>query len=193
MMYANVTSDDSAASFGIGTYSMDPNSVTEHIFYTGNDTVVNSEKRDYTLKVSEIEKGYKQVIPEIGTTPEGKPYILTEDYRAEGSTATSPLDGAWELVKTYTIKGKDTIPSNFTAYKIYYESHFIWGHTYQDPSKINHTGIGFGTFELEGNKLMETVNTSSYPEMVGKTMRLMLILMKTKPNFSNPQNMHPAK
>lgn len=168
MMYANVNPADSVSGFGIGTYSTNADSVTENVVYNASDTSANANAANFTLVIETTAKGYKQVIPEM-TMGEQK-LRLTEEYESSGTTAKSPLDGAWKQINAFTIKGKDTISQKGIQYKTYYAGHFIFGHTYTDSTQKLHTGMGYGTFVMNGtNKVKENVAASTYHQIRGKS------------------------
>ena len=168
MMYANVDPADSVSSFGIGTYTANDDSITEHVVYNASDTSANDKPADFALVIEKTAKGYKQVIPEIqmGT----QKIKLTEEYETSGTAVTSPLDGAWKETKGYDIKGKDTTATKVTQYKTYYAGYFMFGHTYKDSTGKVHTGTGYGTFAMNGaNKVKENVTASAYSQIRGKS------------------------
>jgi len=170
MMYANFNPSDSVSNFGIGTYIIKPDiaisgaktdTVTEHVFYNGNDTTKSETLHHFKLLIEKTGVGYKQIIP--GIESDSVKFTLTEDYENVGTQVTTPLDGAWKMEKEFIVKGKDTTVVAATQFKVYYAGHFIWGHTYEDAAKKTHTGIGFGTFTLSGtDKLKESVTVSTY-------------------------------
>lgn len=167
MMYANFNPADSMSGFGIGTYSVSKDTVTEHIMYSANDTSKNDAARSFDLLIAKTDNGYKQVIQDMLFGDEKT--TLTEDYTAEKSTAKSPLDGAWKQIRSYNVKGTDTSEFKNTQYKIYHDGNFIFGHTYSDSANINHTGMGYGTFTMTGNnKSKESVLVSTYYQVRGK-------------------------
>lgn len=168
MMYANVNPADSVSGFGIGTYSIDTGTVVENVIYNASDTSASANPGNFTLLVEKTSKGYKQVIPEM--TSGTQKIKLTEEYESAGTSTKSPLDGSWKEIKSYTITGKDTALQKVTQYKTYYAGHFIFGHTYTDSANKLHTGIGFGTFEMNGaNKVKENVTASTYSQISGKS------------------------
>ena len=168
MMYANFNPSDSSSGFGIGSYTADTGTVTEYVFYSAGDTSINAEPATYTLLIEKTLAGYKQVIPEIGSP--GNLVRLTEIYDLASVAVKSPLDGAWKLIKGYTLKGKDTIANTATQFKTYYAGHFLFGHTYADSTKKNHTGMGYGTFAMNGNnKVKENVAVSTYYQIRGQS------------------------
>jgi len=168
MMYANVNPADSVSSFGIGTYTADTGVVKENIIYNASDTSANASPGNFTLLIEKTGKGYKQVISDI---PVGDiKFKLTEEYESAGTAAKAPLDGAWKQINGYNISGKDTVKNTAIQYKTYYAGHFMFGHTYTDSIKKVHTGMGYGTFEMNGtNKIKENVTASTYYQIRGKS------------------------
>ena len=167
MMYANFFARDSTSGFGVGSYSAIKDTVSEHVIYSALDSVKNDTPRTYKLFILKNDSGYKQVIPDMESR--GQKIILTEVYKSVGTTAKAPLDGVWKELKTYYVKGKDTIKYNTTQYKAYFGGYYIWGNTYSDSTRKNRTGMGFGKFTLDGtNKLTEFCITSSYYRIRGK-------------------------
>jgi hypothetical protein len=168
MMYANVNPADSVSSFGIGLYSADTGTVKENVIYNASDTSANAMAATYTLLVEKTAKGYKQVIPEI--ISQGQKFSLTEEYETASTPTKTSLDGAWKEIKAYAITGQDTVVQKAIQYKTYYAGHFIFGHTYTDSASRLHTGIGFGTFEMNGaNKVKENVIATTYYQIRGKS------------------------
>ena len=165
MMYANINSPDSISGFGIGSYSVNMDTVSEHVIYSANDSTSDDTARHYTLHIEKTAKGYIQVIPEMGT---GDDKIkLTEDYESVGTATTSALDGAWKLIKRLWIKGADTTVGTPVQYKVYQSGYCIWGNTWTDSLSKKHTGIGFGTFTMTGNKVKESMTASTYYDVRG--------------------------
>jgi hypothetical protein len=167
MMYANVNPADSVSGFGIGSYTVNADSVMEHVIYNASGNTSSDSAWNFTLLIEKTAKGYKQVIPDITRdTPTVK---LTEDYETVGTAAKSPLDGAWKEIKNYTVKGKDTVINKIIQYKTYYAGHFMFGHTYTDSTNKLHAGTGYGTFEMNGNnKVKEQVTATTYSQIRGK-------------------------
>ena len=166
MMYANVNSLDSISSFGIGTYSVNKDTVTENVIYSASDTTKNENPGKYNLIIEKTSKGYKQIIPDILT--QGRHIKLTEEYEAAGTAVTSPLDGAWKQTKSYYIKGKDTFANKVTQYKIYHAGIVLWGNTYTDSLNKTYTSTGFGKFEMSGNnKVKESMMASTTYQVRG--------------------------
>ena len=167
MMYANINTPDSASAFGIGTYSSDKDTVSENVIFNAFDSTNSDKAVTYKLGIEKTDKGYKQVIHDMQSQT-GQHFKLTETYEAVGTASKSALDGAWKQTKAYGVKGKDTTTVANNQYKTYYAGYFIWGHTYADSLKKNHTGIGFGKFELKDKKLKESVMASTYYQVRGK-------------------------
>ncbi|HEY8690462.1 MAG TPA: hypothetical protein VIM07_14600 [Chitinophagaceae bacterium] len=166
MMYANVNPSDSVSSFGIGSYSSDKDTVTENVIYNASETSKSDTPGSVKLAIEKTGKGYKQVIPDIQS--QGQHIKLTEEYDAVGTTAKSPLDGAWKQTKSYYVSGKDTTVSKGTQFKTYYAGYVIWGQTYSDSLHKTHTGIGFGKFEMKGNnKVKESMMASTSYQVRG--------------------------
>jgi hypothetical protein len=174
VMYANVNSTDSSSSFGIGTYTQTKSGVREAMVYSGSSHSSDDTLRYYDLKISEKPKGYQQVIQNIG--PDNK-YTLKEDYTTVSTNDVSPLDGAWKQTNNYWIKGKDNATNKNIQFKMYFAGHFIWGQSGMDSSGIKQTGIGFGSFKMNGkNKLTEKVAFSTYSEINGREFKIDLLL-----------------
>ena len=62
MMYANFNSPDSVSGFGIGTYTMDKDTLVENVIYNASDTVKNESPGSFKLAIEKTAKGYKQII-----------------------------------------------------------------------------------------------------------------------------------
>ena len=176
MMYANVEPADSVSGFGVGTYSINMDTITENVFFNASDSSSSDSAASYHLTITKTDKGYTQVIPEIGTDK----YKLTEVYTTVGTTVTAPIDGLWKAVKSYDIKGTDTTKNEPTQYKMYAAGHFMFGHTWADSTKKLHTGIGFGTFIMEGTtKIKEHVEATTYAQIRGQNVDLEIEMMGT--------------
>ena len=170
MMYANVNPSDSVSSFGVGSYTESQGKVTEHVIYSASGNTSDDTSRSFNVNIEKTPKGYKQVISNIGP---GDKYKLTEEYESVGTGAKSPLDGVWKQIKSYQIKGNDTTKNEGTEFKTYYAGHFIWGATYTDSASKKQTGIGFGTFAMNGNnKVKETIDNSTYSQINGQTFNI---------------------
>lgn len=172
VMYANVNPADSVSGFGIGSYTTHMDTVSENMMYYAKDSSKSDAERMYSLLINKSATGYKQVIADMQLNDTTK-ITLTEDYESVGTAATSPLDGLWKLVTTYYINGTDTSRNEMTQYKMYGAGHFIWGHTWTDSTNQLKTGIGYGTFAMEGtDKVKESVTASTYADARGHNFDL---------------------
>ena len=168
MMYANINSPDSLSGFGIGTYSMENDTIKERVIFNAYDSTKSTTTSTFTLIIGKTAKGYKQVIPGM-PGQDNKPMKLTEEYESVGTAGTSPLDGAWKQTSAFTVMGKDTSNAINNQYKTYYAGHVIWGHNYTDSLNKPHTGIGFGKFVMKGSdKITESLEASTYYQVRGK-------------------------
>ncbi|MFI5131231.1 MAG: hypothetical protein ACHQFX_14610 [Chitinophagales bacterium] len=174
MMYANVNSPDSVSSFGVGSYTISGDTITEHVIFSASAATKDDTARTYNLLIEKTAKGYKQVISDMNDSLHSK---LTEDYENAGTETKTPLDGLWKLTRAIAISGNDTTVQKVTAYKAYYAGHIIFGHSYTDSLNKNHTGVGFGKFEMNGNnKAKELMETSTYSQVRGQNFDLDIAL-----------------
>lgn len=172
MMYANVNPKDSVSAFGVGTYSIDKDTMTESVFYRASDTTMNDTEGKFRLTIEKTDKGYKQVIPDMDWG-NGQKWTLTETYESVGTTVITPLDGLWKISKSFSVNGKDTNMVTGTQFKMYHGGHFMFGHTWVDSTKRLHTGMGYGTFSMEGNnKSKENIQASTYYQIRGQSVDL---------------------
>lgn len=167
LMYVDFNRLDSTASFGIGTYTPGPGIITENIIYSASDSIVNTLGGEFDLDIEMNPNGYQQVI--TSTNTEGQKTKSTESYEFVGTTATSPLDGAWREIKSYYIDKGDTSMFPMTQYKTYYAGHFMYGQNYEDATGRVHTGMGFGTYEMVSDTLVKEVVTVSTTGNSGRT------------------------
>jgi len=177
VMFANVNPADSASSFGIGTYTAGKDTVTEVIHYNGSSAGGDDTVRTYKLVIEKSDKGYKQVIPEIGSGD--NKFMLTEEYSTVGTTTTSALDGAWKEVKRMWINGKDTTmpkENEITQYKVYHGGYCMWGNVWKDSANKSSAGIGFGKFTMTGNDVKESMISSTYAAVRGKEFNITIAL-----------------
>ncbi len=167
MMYASYRAD-SSSSFGIATYTAEPEGVKEVIIYSAANSTDNTSHPTYDLKIETTPNGYKQAIE--GLESDGRKYTVKEDYETVSSARTSPMDGAWKLTKRFAVTGKDTVMSDIIQYKTYWAGHVVWGVSYMDSVKTKHTGIGYGSFEMNGeNKTREVVEVTTFYTIRGST------------------------
>ncbi|MEO6288541.1 MAG: hypothetical protein ABIO76_01395 [Ginsengibacter sp.] len=166
-MYTQVNLDDSASSFGVGSYTAGKGMVVENVIYSSSDTTVGTPA-NYELAIDKNTDGYKQVIPEI--LIDGEKNKLTEEYLEVGTNTKAPLVGVWKETQSYNITGSDTAMSQRTQYKAYYDGYFMFGHSFKDSTSRTHTGIGFGTFEMKSDTLIrETDLNSTYSIIAGQS------------------------
>ncbi len=167
MMYTRFGAD-SISSFGIATYGLVEGSIKENLIYSSVDSTEDVTNPLFHLEIESTAAGYRQVI--TGLEAQSKKYTLTEEYESVGEPKTSPLDGAWEIVKSYSITGPDTTTQDLKEYKTYFAGHLMFGVNYLDSLKLMHTAIGYGRFEMQGdNKLKETFDVSTFPFMRGNS------------------------
>ena len=179
MMYANINSPDTISSFGIGSYTASEDSVTENVIYSAGDSVENSQPASFKLAITKAGNGYTQAIAGMEDNS-GQKFDMTEVYESVGTAVTSPLDGAWKIVKRYNVKGTDTAYSNDTQYNTYYAGNCIWGCTWKDSANKIHTGIGFGKFTMPApNKVKESMTASTYSEVRGHDFDIDVEMMGT--------------
>jgi hypothetical protein len=168
MMYASVNPADSSARFGVGTYDVAKDTVTEHVFFTSEDSTKSDSATNYSLGIEKTPDGYKQVIPDMGTGD--NKIALTEVYKNVGTDSTSSLDGVWKLTNALAIKGTDTTHNMHIQYKVYHAGYFMWGASYTDSANKIYTAVGFGTFTMTGaNTLKETIRSSNISEIKGQS------------------------
>lgn len=170
MMYTQVNPSDSVSGFGLGSYGADTGTVVEKVIYSASDTTINTPNT-YYLNITTSPEGYTQVIPEILVGNQKS--MLTEEYQAVGKSKTTPLDGVWKETDFYIVKGTDTSRSQRTQYKAFYAGYFMYGHTLKDSANKTFTGVGFGTFEMNGqNQIKETDLNSTYSIAVGQSFMI---------------------
>ena len=166
MMYANFNTLDSSSSFGIGTYDTDKDTVIENVIFNASDSLKDETPRHYRLTIEKTEKGFKQVITGMGTGDQT--YTLTEAYENTGTNASTKIDGSWKLEDAYLVTGKDTVRNMRAQYKTYFAGYCIWANSTTDSVKRNHTGIGFGKFEMPSdNKVKESMMESTFAGVRG--------------------------
>ena len=171
VMYTQVLASDSASLFGVGSYTSDTSGVTENIIYTSSDSTFNDSSRSYKLLITQTPDGYNQVIPDI--VIDSTKSELTETYQKVGTKQTTLLDGVWKQTKSYDLKGSDTMRYNRTEYKAFNNGYFMFGLTDKDSSGKITTGIGFGTFSMNGeNQIKETDLNSTYSIVAGQSFMI---------------------
>jgi hypothetical protein len=176
MMYANVNSPDSVSSFGVGSYDLKKDTVLEYIIYSASDSTSSLNPGTFKLFIKKSDKGYAQIIPNIMSG--GTFYELTEEYESVGTAGKSSLDGTWKKIKRLEIHGMDTVVhTGDVQFKAYYAGHVIWGDNWTDSLNKNHTAIGFGKFEMNGNKVKESMMESTYSAIRGHDFDIEIEMM----------------
>ena len=168
VMYTQVVAADSASSFGVGSYTSDTSGVTENIIYSSRDSSFDQTPKSYKLLITKTPDGSNQMIPDI--VIDSTKSKLTEVYQSVGSKQITPLDGVWKQTKSYELKGNDTSWYDRTEYKAFYNGYFMFGQTIKNSSGRISTGIGFGTFSMNGDhQIKETDLNSTYAIIAGQT------------------------
>jgi len=171
MMFVGVNAADSAGSFGVGTFTLDGNKLTENIVYSALNNTYNSSSFSTTADITKNSNGYKQVIAGI-QTDSGK-VTLTEQYTALANTATSALDGAWKQVSGYSFNSKDTVFWNDVQYKAFYGGNFVYGNYAEAGPNKKQTYASYGAFSVVNDTLMnETITASNIPALIGKNFSI---------------------
>ena len=167
MVYASPNVTDSFANFGIGTYTVKDDKLTEYRFYSAE----NGEKTDtFVLTIDKNVDGYRQIIDNL--PQDGRMYKLTEDYENASTDLKSPLDGAWRQVRNVYIrqKGDSSVNNNPLEYKAYQSGYFIWGITVKDSLNKPTSVFGYGPFKMQGDKkVIETIVNSTFTSNLGKS------------------------
>jgi hypothetical protein len=170
MMYTQVNPDDSASAFGVGSYTTDTSGVTENVIYSSRDSFFDNSPAQYRLTITPTTDGYNQFIPDIAI--DSQKSSLTEVYQKVGTTVKSPLDGVWRETDAYDIRANDTATKNRTQYKAFFRGYFMFGHSVNDSTGM-HTGVGFGTFGMQGDHQMkETDLNSTYAIITGQSFMI---------------------
>jgi hypothetical protein len=163
MMYASPSPSDSLANYGIATYTINGNTLTENVFYTSAN---GATKDSFVLKIDKNEDGYTQVIENTDDqNRRNNKATSTEVYEKVGKGDNTALDGVWKQTTRLAIsKDGDTLIDNVqTQFKIYQNGFFIWANTYEDT--ISHkfpSAFGYGTFTMAGDSATEVNINSTY-------------------------------
>lgn len=167
-MYSGLSSD-SDVRFGFGTYELESNkTIAEHNIF--NSKALDSAQI-FVVQMNQTANALTAIVPEWARS-ESVSYKLTENYTKVPSSASSVLDGVWELKKLYWVKGKDTSMQHETQFKIFWQGHFMFIHRYPiDPVATQYkNGFGYGKFALKNTTLDETVEMSSHKNLVSKNL-----------------------
>ena len=160
-MFASLGADSSVG-FGFGAYDQEGDVITEHNTYRPGylDSAMSVR-----VEVKRTDNGYEQHIPELMVS--GVSYAMDEKYTQLPAGTSSVLDGAWEQVKSITVKGTDTVTASVKQFKMYQGGYFLFVHQYSDSAQKAHSGFGFGTFTVSGNTVTEKNSLSNYKALVG--------------------------
>jgi hypothetical protein len=168
-MYAGT--QDSVASFSIGSYTKEGGKLTEHVLFSSSGTS-RFEPTNLMLDIDKTLQGYKQIFKDTGPL-QGKKFSYMEEYKYVGTKTKCPMDGAWKQLESYGIKNKDTTWDNGINYKICKDGYIIWGDFHRNATtKQLSTFMGFSTFEMKGNKGTELCINSNYFQNKGKTFTM---------------------
>ena len=160
-MYAHNLPGDSLGAFGIGTYRVQNGKVIESPFYTSSGPTQDT----FELAINKTAEGYSQV---INFPPDslGRKYVLTEDYRNASRNVSTPLDGAWKMIRVtfHPQNGNPVVVNDIIQYKVYQSGNVIWANSYLDSATQRRaTAFGFGSFKMNGaNQAVETIAQSTY-------------------------------
>lgn len=180
MIYADVNDGDSVSRFGIGTYTINNDTLTEHVIFSANDSICNDQLQSFKLVIEKTAHNYKQFIYGMDQG-DGSKFDLTEYYSDVTADGTTSLDGAWKQTSAYRLSGADTFHvKNNVQYKLFYNGYVVWGHCMKDSSNKAHTGVGYGKFKVIGDKqLKESMHTSTYSLVRGHDFDINLELIGT--------------
>jgi hypothetical protein len=164
------------AAFGVRQFIHEKRGIAERNIYGMSDTSEFVTPDVFHLEIDKTSIGYRQVIPSVKIM--GQDFYIEEDYKRVDAGQASPVDGAWRLTRAFTVKGNDTTHLQIVQFKFYQSGNFIFGHSLRDSAfAVPHAGIGFGTFSMQGeDALVENVETSNYPSIVGKSFNIKVML-----------------
>lgn len=104
----------------------------------------------------------------------GMPTKLVEQYVNIPTVGKSPLDGIWKLNRYCKVINNDTIDEKRVQYKIFHKGYFMFVQDMKnhiDSSKLR-SGFGFGHFDYQKDKVVETNLFSNYPSIIDKQILL---------------------
>lgn len=170
-MYTQINPGDSTSAFGVGSYTTGGDTLTEHVVYSSGDTTFRDQPVSYDLLIKITPEGFNQIIK--GIEIRDTSVKLIEEYEQVGSEVTTPLDGVWKEERSFLVSGNDTTYYDRTQYKAFFGGYFMFGNTVVDSMGNTNTGMGFGTFEMNGeDQIKETDINSSYPIIAGNTFTI---------------------
>jgi len=171
MMYVLTNSSQDVSAFAVGKFSIDSGKLIENILYNATENLQSTDVFADTVNIGKNDTGYVQTASKL-VSDKGQ-IKITETYRSTAANTTSILDGIWKQVSSYALRGNDTIKHNDVEYKAFYAGNFSYGDYYADSAQQKATGISYGTFSIDSsNNLTETINVSTWPELIDKTFVL---------------------
>lgn len=149
---------DSVANFGVGSYKLTDNAITETNIYNSGGVDTPDQ---FNLNVEPTELGYKQVIPSMDYN--NTKIKLEEKYTRLKEDSTGSFDGLWKATNNYFVKGTDTTRSNYPDYKIFNKGNFSWAvRALMDTAQNKFVSyVGSGTFSIAGDQLKENTGNTN--------------------------------
>lgn len=170
---------DSVGNFGIGTYVLEPNKISETSIFTSSG---NENPDIFTVNFEKTENGYNQNINPMDYN--GTPIKLAETYSLISNSTPSEFDGLWKATQNYFVNGSDTIQRNYPDYKMYNNGHFAWAirALMDTTNNIFGTYVGSGTFSVDGNVIKELTSMSNINSL-GSSEEVLNIINKNSDEF----------
>ncbi|MEL6676279.1 MAG: hypothetical protein AAFR61_28995 [Bacteroidota bacterium] len=160
-------SEDKFSGAGGGTYTVEEGAFTETLsFFSWDSTAVGTAQTfEWTIQGDTLRQYGK-----LKGTDDYEDYVIDEYYvRVEGpmSTSKSPVAGIWQIEQaTYGETTRSAEEGPWKINKLFTDS--FWMGAFYDPKTGAFNGVGFGTYELEGNQYKETIKAYSWDQtMVG--------------------------
>ena len=170
MMYVLVNPAQNVSAFAVGKFYLDSGKLIENITFNATENLQSTNTFSDTVAITKNDTGYTQVMKKL-VSDKGE-INISETYKSTGTTATSAIDGIWQQVSSYALRGKDTITHNDVEYKAFYAGNFAYGDYYTDAAQKT-TGISYGTFSMDSSHhVTETITASTWPELNGRTFVL---------------------
>jgi len=158
VFYVSPETENSAADYGIGTYTVRDGKLIEYIFYMGSQ---DNHKDTFELMIHKNINGYTQILEK--TTDKGK-LVFTGDYERVGKNDLhTPLDGVWrQISNTYIPKnGNENTNNSPIQYKGYQSGHFVFANSSPVFGQKPVVHFGYGSFEMNGKDQVMEVNTNT--------------------------------
>lgn len=89
----------------------------------------------------------------------------------------SPIEGAWQLVYAKVISMEETFPAQISGdqIKTFTKGHLTWVGQFKLPTDtMLQYDYGWGTYNLDGNKFIESVKLHADKSSVGKTKKMIM-------------------